>query len=96
MPDTRRTPQSVTLAQWIATFLHHGGRLMVDPQGKLHTANDLSSFFDAKTDEEAQAALQLLGDLAIAYRQPNMKRQLKNLVLMRGAMKNGWAVLEAA
>jgi hypothetical protein len=77
-------------------FLATGGRLMVDPKGKLKAAADIARIFGADSEpREARRSFIIGRRFYRRLRDPKFARSVKCMVLMDGERTHhGWQVLE--
>ena len=77
-------------------FLATGGRLMVNPKGKLEAAADIARIFGPDSEpKDARRSFIIGRRFYRLLRNPRFARSIKCLVLMEGQQTaNGWQVLE--
>lgn len=95
--SARHTAQGGASALPIArAFLATGGRLMIDPRGKLEAAADIARIFGPDSDpKDARRSFIVGRRFYRRLRDPRFARSVKCLVLMDGEpTAGGWQVLE--
>jgi len=87
-------PRSTTSA--VRDFIRSGGRILIEPDGKLGEGGGLPSAFAHGTDEEAAECLRAAKAYFAVRRRWRSDRHIKRAVRMLGSITpNGWQVLEA-
>lgn len=76
-------------------FVANGGRLLINPKGKLETAGDLARIFGADADPaEARRGFVIARRLHRRLRNPSFARSVAALVAIEGERtSNGWLML---
>ena len=75
-------------------FLKCGGRLMLNPEGKLETGGKFAWMFSQSSPREARRSYIISRRFYRRLRNPRFERSVAALVAMQGKHFNNWLVLE--